>query len=165
MDTATIRIPEEKKNLLKAVASLENRKMNDIVIDLIDEYIERRQETLELLAIPGFNKRLQAARREFREGKCVSIKDAEAFLDRSLSRAALKALDKLEKSVQTRIRDRLKQLEALDNPLRYKDVRALEGKLPGLYRFRIGEYRVIFELESDKTEIVVHAVEPRGSAY
>ena len=54
MDTATIRIPEDKKNLLKAVASLENRKMNDIVIDLIDEYIARRQETLELLAIPAF---------------------------------------------------------------------------------------------------------------
>ena len=82
MDTATIRIPEDKKNLLKAVASLENRKMNDIVIDLIDEYIARRHETLELLAIPGFNRRLQAARREFREGKGVSLKDAEAFLDR-----------------------------------------------------------------------------------
>ena len=83
----------------------------------------------------------------------------------NLSRAALKALDKLEKSVQLRIRDRIKQLEALENPLRHKDVRALEGKLLGLYRFRIGEYRVIFELESDKTEIVVHAVEPRGKAY
>jgi PHD/YefM family antitoxin component YafN of YafNO toxin-antitoxin module len=82
METATIRIPEEKKNLLKAAASLENRKMNDIVIELIDEYIESRKETLELLAIPGFYKRLQAARREFREGKFVSLKDAEAFLDR-----------------------------------------------------------------------------------
>ena len=38
METATIRIPEAKKNLLKAVASLENRKMNDLVVDLIDEF-------------------------------------------------------------------------------------------------------------------------------
>ena len=51
MDTATIRIPEDKKNLLKAVASLENRKMNDILVDLIDEYeSQRRQETR---ATPG----------------------------------------------------------------------------------------------------------------
>ena len=82
METATIRIPEGKKNLLKAVASLENRKMNDILVDLIDEYIARRHETLELLAIPGLYKKVMVASREFREGKGVPLKDAEAFLDR-----------------------------------------------------------------------------------
>lgn len=82
METATIRIPEKKKNLLKAAASLENRKMNDVVIDLIDEYIESRKETLELLAIPGLYEKVQAASREIREGKGVSLGDAEAFLDR-----------------------------------------------------------------------------------
>ncbi len=82
METATIRIPEEKKNLLKAVASLENRKMNDILIDLIDEYVESRKETLELMAIPGFYRRLQAARREFREGKIVSLEDVRKDLER-----------------------------------------------------------------------------------
>jgi predicted transcriptional regulator len=84
METATIRIPEEKKNLLKAVASLENRTMNDILIDLIDDYVERRKETLELLAIPGFTRRLQASRREFREGKFVSMEDARKDLERRL---------------------------------------------------------------------------------
>ena len=84
METATIRIPEEKKNLLKAVASLENRKMNDIVIDLIDEYVERRKETLELLAIPGLYKKVMAASREFREGKGVSLEDARKDLERRI---------------------------------------------------------------------------------
>ncbi|NTU51862.1 MAG: hypothetical protein HGA94_05430 [Candidatus Aminicenantes bacterium] len=82
METATIRIPEEKKNLLKAAASLENRKMNDVVIELIDEYIERRRETMELLAIPGLLRTVRTASREFREGKGVPLEDAEAFLDR-----------------------------------------------------------------------------------
>jgi PHD/YefM family antitoxin component YafN of YafNO toxin-antitoxin module len=81
METATIRIPEDKKNLLKAVASLENRKMNDILVDLIDEYVGSRKETLELLAIPGFFRRLQAARREFREGKGVPIEDVRKELE------------------------------------------------------------------------------------
>jgi len=90
METATIRIPEEKKNLLKAAASLENRKMNDIVIELIDEYIERRKETLELLAIPGLLRTVRAASREFREGKGVSFKDAEAFLDRRIRKGLSK---------------------------------------------------------------------------
>ena len=82
METATIRIPEDKKNLLKAAASLENRKMNDIVIELIDEYIESRKETLELLAVPGFLRRIRASQREYREGKGVSLEDVRKDLER-----------------------------------------------------------------------------------
>lgn len=84
METATIRIPEAKKNLLKAAASLENRKMNDVVIELIDDYIERRKETLELLAIPGLLRTVRAASREFREGKGVPIDDVRKDLERRL---------------------------------------------------------------------------------
>ncbi len=80
METATIRIPEEKKILLKAVASLENRKMNDIVVALIDEYIERRKESAELMAVPGLYKRIRASAREFRQGKTVSLSDARKRL-------------------------------------------------------------------------------------
>jgi len=82
METATIRIPEDKKNLLKAVASLENRKMNDLIVDLIDEYIDRRKETLQLMAIPGLYERVRASSREFRQGKTVSMKDARKKLER-----------------------------------------------------------------------------------
>jgi PHD/YefM family antitoxin component YafN of YafNO toxin-antitoxin module len=82
METATIRIPEEKKNLLKAVASLENRKMNDLIVDLIDEYIDRRKETLQLMAIPGLYDRVRTASREFHQGKTVSLKDVRKKLER-----------------------------------------------------------------------------------
>jgi mRNA interferase RelE/StbE len=71
----------------------------------------------------------------------------------------------METDVYERILDRLQRLAALENPLRHKDVRALEGKLLGLFRFRVGEYRVFFELESERKEIGVHAIEPRGKAY
>jgi PHD/YefM family antitoxin component YafN of YafNO toxin-antitoxin module len=90
METATIRIPEEKKNLLKAVASLENRKMNDIIIDLIDGYIESRRETMELLAIPGFLRNIRAASREFREGKGVSLEDVRKQLERRVPKSGPK---------------------------------------------------------------------------
>lgn len=82
METATIRIPEDKKNLLKAMASLENRKMNDLLVDLIDEYAERRKETLEFTAIPGLYEEVCRASREFRERKTVSLKDARKALER-----------------------------------------------------------------------------------
>lgn len=67
METATIRIPEDKKNLLKAIASLEKRKMNDLIVDLIDDYVERRKESLELLAIPGLYEQVRASSHEFRK--------------------------------------------------------------------------------------------------
>jgi len=82
METATIRIPEDKKNLLKAVASLENKKMNDLIVDLIDEYVARRRETLEILSLPGLSEGIRAASRDFRAGKTVSLKDARKKLER-----------------------------------------------------------------------------------
>jgi len=81
METSTIRIPEDKKNILKAISSLENKKMNDIIVELIDEYVERHKETLELLAIPGLYDNLTKSSEEFRKGKGVSIKDAKKELE------------------------------------------------------------------------------------
>ena len=81
METATIRIPEDKKNILKAISSLENKKMNDIIVELIDEYVERHKETLELLSIPGLYENLIKSSEEIRKGKGVSIKDARKKLE------------------------------------------------------------------------------------
>lgn len=82
METATIRIPEAKKNLLKALASLENRKMKDILVDLIDDYVERRKESLELLAIPGLADKVRASSLEFRKGKTTPLQDVRKKLAR-----------------------------------------------------------------------------------
>ena len=68
-------------------------------------------------------------------------------------------------SVHARLLDRLHQLSELDNPLRHKDVRGLEGKYQDYYRLRVGEYRLIFELDPVNRRIGVHAITPRGSAY
>ena len=81
MATATIRIPEDKKNILKAISSLENKKMNEIIVELIDEYIDRHKETLELLSMPGFYERLVKSSEEFRKGKGVSLKDVKKELE------------------------------------------------------------------------------------
>lgn len=52
MATATIRIPEEKRDLLRIIASLEKTDMKDILSELIDEYVERHREALGLLSQP-----------------------------------------------------------------------------------------------------------------
>jgi predicted transcriptional regulator len=52
MSTTTVRIPEEKRDILKIVASVEKRDIKEILSELIDEYIERHKETLEILSRP-----------------------------------------------------------------------------------------------------------------
>jgi len=81
------------------------------------------------------------------------------------SNSALKALQRLDKKASLRVLDRLGELADAENPLRHKDVRSLDGKLKEFYRFRVGEYRVIFELDPRDRRIGVLAVIPRGKGY
>jgi len=67
---------------LKAISSLENKKMNDIIVELIDEYVERHKETIELLSIPGLYENLIKSSEEFHKGKGVSLKDAREKMER-----------------------------------------------------------------------------------
>jgi hypothetical protein len=52
MATATVRIPEEKRDILKIIAGIERLEMGEILSQLIDEYIDRHRETLDLLSRP-----------------------------------------------------------------------------------------------------------------
>ena len=68
MSTATLRIPEEKRDLLRIIASVERREMKDIVAELIDEYVERHRETLDLLSRPEWVEEIRKGRAEVHRG-------------------------------------------------------------------------------------------------
>lgn len=68
MPTATVRIPEEKKDILKIIASVEKKEMKEILSELIDEYIERHKETLELLSRPEWVEAIKKGREEVLKG-------------------------------------------------------------------------------------------------
>jgi len=82
-----------------------------------------------------------------------------------LSKDALKYLRKLGKNTSKRILNSIEELEISENPLLHKDVRPLTGKLKGFYRLRIGEFRIIFELDRESKRIGVHVIVSRGNAY
>ncbi len=52
MATATVRIPAEQLDILRIIAGIEKVEMGQILSELIDEYIKRHQETLDLLSRP-----------------------------------------------------------------------------------------------------------------
>ncbi len=45
------------------------------------------------------------------------------------------------------------------------DIELLKGKRKGMYRLRVGNFRVLFQVREDTKEIIVFRVEPRGDIY
>ncbi|MGH7909699.1 MAG: hypothetical protein ACRENW_07620 [Thermodesulfobacteriota bacterium] len=78
MGTVNVRIPEEKRDTLKIIATIEKRDMKDILTELVDDYIERHKETLEILSNPGWVEMIKKGKKEVAEGiKGKSLHDLE----------------------------------------------------------------------------------------
>ncbi len=68
MATATVRIPEEKRDVLRIIAGLEKTEMKEILSELIDEYVERHRETLNLLSRPEWVDVIMRGKKEVEDG-------------------------------------------------------------------------------------------------
>jgi hypothetical protein len=68
METATIRIPREKRDMLKVISSVERRSVKDIFSELIDDYVERHKETLDLLSKPEWIEIIKKGKKEITDG-------------------------------------------------------------------------------------------------
>ena len=68
MDTVTVRIPKEKRDILKIISSVERRDVITILSELIDEYIESHQETLDLLSKIKWVKSIRKGKKEVKAG-------------------------------------------------------------------------------------------------
>jgi mRNA interferase RelE/StbE len=77
-----------------------------------------------------------------------------------LTRSAEKDLRRLDPSVRRRVLGGLDRLLAEDRSL---DVRRLTGS--ERFRLRVGDWRVIFDYDSDTETVLVQRVLPRGRAY
>jgi len=68
MSTATVRIPEDKRDTLKIIASIEKKDIQEILSELIDDYIERHTETLNLLSRPEWIEMIKKGKEEVAKG-------------------------------------------------------------------------------------------------
>lgn len=68
MNTVNVRIPEDMRDELKVIASLERRSIKDIVGELVEEYIERHRETLDLLSRPEWVDAIRRGKEEVAVG-------------------------------------------------------------------------------------------------
>jgi len=80
------------------------------------------------------------------------------------SKVALKNIKKLDRSVAVTLLAWIsKNLDGTDNPR--KQGKALTGDLDGLWRYRVGDYRLLSEIQDDKVRIVILEAGHRSKIY
>ncbi len=80
-----------------------------------------------------------------------------------LTREAQKDYQKLTKSVARRVNQCLNSLR--ENPLRYPQAIPLKGKLAGFYRWRVGDWRVVYDVNRDEKIVIVLQITHRSKVY
>ncbi len=80
-----------------------------------------------------------------------------------VANTAVKQLKKLDRNIKIRIVSFLKKIETADNPR--SQGKALRGTQGELWRYRVGDYRVICKIEDKKVTILVLAIGHRKEVY
>lgn len=68
-----------------------------------------------------------------------------------------------DKSLAKKIARCLQQLE--QTPRSHPNIKALKGAFAGYYRYRIGDYRVIYSVDDGIVQVFVIAIVHRSEAY
>ena len=74
-----------------------------------------------------------------------------------------KQLKKLDAAISKRVLDYLEQIELLDNPR--SRGKALTSNLSGLWRYRVGDYRILCRIRDDRLIITVIEIDHRSTVY
>jgi mRNA interferase RelE/StbE len=67
------------------------------------------------------------------------------------------------KALAKKIARCLQQLE--QTPRSHPNIKALKGDLAGYYRYRIGDYRVVYSVEDELVRVLVITIAHRGEVY
>ena len=81
-----------------------------------------------------------------------------------LSIAATKTLEQIDTTTRNRIRRFIRErLQGTDNPRQWG--KALNGRYAGLWRYRIGDYRLVCHLQDARLVVLVVKVGHRSDVY
>jgi len=78
-----------------------------------------------------------------------------------IAHTAMKAIKRTDKPTRERLINRIKELQRAPFS---GDVQPLKG-LPGEFRTRVGDWRILYAVDKNRLIITVLKVSPRGTAY
>lgn len=79
-----------------------------------------------------------------------------------LSKISKKFLRKCEKDIYKRIVKRIKEL--CENPFPSNSIK-IKGKKEKIFRIRVGNYRILYEVYSERNLILISEIGKRGNIY
>ena len=79
------------------------------------------------------------------------------------TKAAENYYKRMERAYQVRFQKAVQELEI--DPIASKNVKRLHGELEGLYRFRVGRFRMVFRIIEEAREVRILAIASRGDVY
>ena len=77
---------------------------------------------------------------------------------------AAEEFKRLDKAVQRIIKEKLELLAEDPNRLK-NNIKPLKGEYKGLYRLRVGNYRVVYRLDREQIVIIIVRIGHRGEIY
>jgi mRNA interferase RelE/StbE len=80
----------------------------------------------------------------------------------SLSREAFSSLSALDKSIAQRILDRISWLSLHVEDVNHK---ALTGQLRSAFKLRVGDYRIIYEMNRSNSILIIRFIAHRSEVY
>lgn len=76
---------------------------------------------------------------------------------------AQKFFDKASASLQKKLFRCFDQLKI--DPYLHPNIKSLKGKFKGLFRYRVGNYRVIYEINDQEITVIVITISHRSKIY
>ena len=80
-----------------------------------------------------------------------------------LSEDAEKVFTKCNKALAKKIARCFKNLE--NSPRSHPNIKPLKGSYAGYYRYRVGDYRVVYSIEDELVVVNVILIAPRSKVY
>jgi len=84
------------------------------------------------------------------------IAETDAFVSKLTDQRYSKIYKKVSEFVYPQLRE---------NPFFGSNIKKLKGDFEGLYRYRVGKYRIFYKIENDKILVIILDIEDRKDAY
>jgi mRNA interferase RelE/StbE len=75
-----------------------------------------------------------------------------------------KNIKKIDKSIYNKIKN-IVYPQLRKNPFFGANIKKLKGEFDGVYRYRVGNYRLFYVIENDKVLVIVTSISHKQSAY
>jgi mRNA interferase RelE/StbE len=79
-----------------------------------------------------------------------------------LTKTALKTYNRLTEKLRRGVDRCIAYLEL--SPMYGPNIKSLEGE-PGCYRYQVGGWRILYEVDKENTRVLVYEIRPRGDVY